>query len=161
MKIEKRKLKALKPYVNNAKEHPEWQIVQIKESIERFGFNDPIAIDEQNNIIEGHGRYLAGIQLGLEEVDCIVLGHLSELEKKAYIITHNKLTMNTNFDLTVLEQELSILKENGFELLSIGFSEYELETLLASNELELDEVLSEEEKIKKEEKRCPHCGGIL
>src|SRR3712207_7612140 len=92
MKIEKRKLETLKPYVNNAKEHPDWQIEQIKESIERFGFNDPIAIDEQGNIIEGHGRYLASIQLGLEEVDCIVLGHLTELEKKAYIIAHNKLT---------------------------------------------------------------------
>jgi|SRR3712207_5468487 len=161
MKIEKRKLETLKPYVNNAKEHPDWQIEQIKESIERFGFNDPIAIDEQGNIIEGHGRYLASIQLGLEEVDCIVLGHLTELEKKAYIIAHNKLTMNTGFDLTILEQELSNLKENEFELLSTGFSEYELDTLLFNNELELEEVLSEEEKSKKEEKRCPHCGGIL
>src|SRR3712207_1112532 len=100
-------------------------------------------------------------QLGLEEVDCIVLGHLTELEKKAYIIAHNKLTMNTGFDLTILEQELSNLKENEFELLSTGFSEYELDTLLFNNELELEEVLSEEEKSKKEEKRCPHCGGIL
>lgn len=161
MKIEKRKLETLKPYINNAKQHPDWQIEQIKESIERFGFNDPIAIDNQGNIIEGHGRYLASIELKLEEVDCIVLEHLSELEKKAYIITHNKLTMNTNFDLTILEQELSNLKENEFDLLSTGFSEYELDTLLSSNELELDEVLSDEDKGKKEEKRCPHCGGAL
>ena len=97
----------------------------------------------------------------LEEVDCIVLEHLSELEKKAYIITHNKLTMNTNFDLTILEQELFNLKENEFDLLSTGFSEYELDTLLSSNELELDEVLSDEDKGKKEEKTCPHCGGVL
>ncbi|CAL7898344.1 ParB/Srx family N-terminal domain-containing protein [Fusobacterium necrophorum] len=161
MKIEKRKLETLKPYANNAKEHPEWQIEQIKESIKRFGFNDPIAIDEQGNIIEGHGRYLASIQLELKEVDCIVLGHLTELEKKAYIIAHNKLTINTGFDLAILEEELSNLKENKIDLVITGFSEYELETLLSSNELELDEVLSDDEKSKQEEKRCPHCGGIL
>src|SRR3712207_6889358 len=86
MKIEKRKLETLKPYVNNAKEHPDWQIEQIKESIERFGFNDPIAIDEQGNIIEGHGRYLASIQLGLEEVDCRSEEHTSELQSRQYLV---------------------------------------------------------------------------
>ena len=69
--------------------------------------------------------------------------------------------MNTGFDLSILEEELSNLKENKIDLVITGFSEYELETLLSSNELELDEVLSDDEKSKQEEKRCPHCGGIL
>lgn len=79
----------IKEYENNSKEHPEWQISQIANSIERFGFNDPIAIDENNIIIEGHGRYLAAKKLGLNKIPCIQLKELKEEEKKAYIITYH------------------------------------------------------------------------
>ena len=82
MKIEKLKLSEITPYINNAKEHPQEQIDQIKGSIKEFGFNDPIAVDENNVIIEGHGRYIALQQLGAEEVEVIRLDHLSEIQKK-------------------------------------------------------------------------------
>ena len=95
MKIEKVKIKEIKLYENNAKIHPEWQVEQIKNSIIEFGFNDPIAIDENNVIIEGHGRYLALKELDYTEVEIIRLDHLTEEQKVAYAVAHNKLTMNT------------------------------------------------------------------
>lgn len=110
MKIERVKIENINPYVNNAKLHPAEQIEQIKKSILEFGNNDPIAIDENNTIIEGHGRYLALKELGYEEVEVIKLSHLSEEQKKAYILVHNKLTMNTGFDIDILNEELEQIK---------------------------------------------------
>ena len=107
MEIEKVKIEDIKPYVNNAKRHTKKQIEQIKKSIEDFGFNDPIAIDEDNVIIEGHGRYEALKQLGYINVDCVRLEHLTEEQKKAYILVHNKLNMSTGFDDEILFDELS------------------------------------------------------
>lgn len=119
MQIEKVKIADLLEYKNNAKEHPQWQIEQIVESIEKFGFNDPIAIDENNIIIEGHGRLYALQEMGADEVECIRLSHLGENEKKAYILAHNKLTMNTEFDADLLAQELGEIE--GINMSSFGF----------------------------------------
>lgn len=90
MQVEKVKLKDIKPYSHNAKIHTEEQINQIATSIKEFGYNDPIAIDENNVIIEGHGRYEALKRLGYDEVDAIRLSHLSEEQKKAYIMFYGK-----------------------------------------------------------------------
>ena len=87
MEIIKINIEDIKPYENNAKLHPQEQIEQIKKSILEFGNNDPIAIDENNVIIEGHGRYEALNQLGYKEVECIKLSHLTEEQKKAYILS--------------------------------------------------------------------------
>lgn len=106
MNIEKISINHIKPYENNAKRHPKKQIERIKQSILDFGFNDPIAIDDNNIIIEGHGRYEALKQLGYEEVECIRLTNLSEEQKKAYILVHNKLNMETGFDDKLLALEL-------------------------------------------------------
>lgn len=106
MVIEQIDPKALKPYKNNAKIHTDEQVDQIILSIQDFGFNDPIAVDENNMIIEGHGRQLAAIRMGLDQVPCIRLSGLTDEQKKAYIHVHNQLTMNTGFDLEILEQEL-------------------------------------------------------
>jgi DNA modification methylase len=122
MQIIKVKVTDLKPYEKNAKKHPKEQIEQIKKSIQQFGMNDPIGIDEHNMVIEGHGRLLAVKELGFEEVDCICLSHLSEKDKKAYILAHNKLTMNTGFDNAILLEELMFLKDADFNITDIGFS---------------------------------------
>ena len=105
MEIEYMKLKDLKPYEKNAKLHPEYQLEQIKKSIQDFGFNDPIAIDHNNVIVEGHGRYFAAKELKLKTVPVIRLD-LNEEARKAYGLVHNKLTMNTGFDFDNLMGEL-------------------------------------------------------
>ena len=161
LKIVIKNINDIKEYENNAKEHPDWQIEQIANSIQEFGFNDPIAINGDNQIIEGHGRLLAAKQLGLTEIPCIILTGLTEVQERAYIIAHNKTTMNTDFDLDRLQYELNALKVEDFNLSLTGFGEYEIESLLSQNEeIDLDEFISDEEK-KPKEKRCPHCGELL
>ena len=139
-------LNEITPYENNAKEHPDWQIAQIKNSIEQFGFNDPIAVNENMGIIEGHGRYLAAKELGLKKVPCIILSGMTADEERAYIIAHNKLTMNTGFDLEVLEYELNALKVEDFDLSLTGFEDTEIENILNKDDLE-DELFNDEQEI--------------
>jgi DNA modification methylase len=117
VKIEILPINKIKPYENNAKLHPKEQIDQIKKSIKEFGNNDPIAIDENNVIIEGHGRFLALKELGYDEVEIIRLSHMTDEQKKAYILAHNKLTMNSGFDIDVLELELD-------DIVSIDMSDF-------------------------------------
>lgn len=119
MKIELIPISDLKPYENNAKIHTKKQIDQIIKSIQDFGFNDPIAVDENNMIIEGHGRLLALQQMGWTEVECIRLDGLTDDQKRAYIHIHNQLTMNTGFDLDILEQELKTIE--GIDMAFFGF----------------------------------------
>ena len=119
MKIEKINIDKIKPYENNAKLHPPEQIEQIKKSIQEFGNNDPIAIDENSVIIEGHGRYQALKELGFKEIEVIKLTHLNEQQKKAYILAHNKLTMNTGFDFNMLSLELDSIDD--FDMSDFGF----------------------------------------
>lgn len=122
MEIEIYKIEELKPYENNAKIHTKEQIEQIKKSIKEFGMNDPIAIwGKDNIIIEGHGRLEALKELGYEKVECIRLDHLTNEERKAYTLIHNKLTMNTDFNYEILNSELIEIddinmNEFGFEI---------------------------------------------
>ena len=99
-------VKKLKEYEPNAKIHTSLQIKKIMKSIEAFGFNDPIGIDEDYTIIEGHGRLMAAKRLGMKKVPCIMLSHMTDSEKKAYCLAHNKLTMDTGFDIEKLQSEL-------------------------------------------------------
>lgn len=106
-------------YENNAKIHTAEQIEQIKHSIQEFGMNDPIAVWKDNVIIEGHGRLIACKELGLEKVPVIRLDELTDEQRRAYALVHNKLTMNTEFDLNALNEELSGISE--FEMGDFGF----------------------------------------
>lgn len=115
-------LDAVKPYENNAKLHPDEQIEQIKKSIQEFGMNDPIAIDENGTIIEGHGRYEACKQLGLETIPVIRLSDLSEEQRKAYALVHNKLTMNTGFDFANLVEDLKFITD--IDMQDFGFNNF-------------------------------------
>ena len=138
MTIETVSIKSIKPYANNSKLHPAEQIEQIKKSIEEFGFNDPIAVDETDTIIEGHGRYIALNELGYTEVPIIRLSHLTPEQKKAYIIAHNKLTMNSGFDLDILKEELKSI-EDLIDTTITGFNIEELDDLLQTTEQEVYE----------------------
>lgn len=123
MTIEYIKIDDIKEYEGNAKLHPREQIEQIKKSISDFGMNDPIAI-WQGEIVEGHGRLIACRELGFDEVPVIRLDHLSDKQRRAYTLVHNKLTMNSDFDLDILESELNEIGDEidmsdfGFELVS-------------------------------------------
>lgn len=134
MEIEIVSIHDLIPYSNNAKEHPKEQIEQIKKSIIDFNNNDPIAIDENNVIIEGHGRYEALKELGYEQVECIRLDHLNDDQKKAYRLVHNKLTMNSDFNFDLLEEELKTIND-----IDMGFFDFDMSMF--------DEI---EEEIKEE-----------
>ena len=116
MEIIKLKINDITPYEKNAKIHTESQIEQIKKSIQEFGMNDPIAIwGEKNTIVEGHGRLEALKQLGYTEVDCIRLDHLTDEERKAYTLAHNKINMNTGFDIDLLDEELDSIEDIDME----------------------------------------------
>lgn len=106
LKIEYMSIDDLAPYDGNAKLHPQKQVEQIAESIKEFGFNDPIAIDENGTIIEGHGRVLAAQMLGMDNVPVIRLDGLTDEQKRAYTLVHNQLTMNSGFDIEQLQIEL-------------------------------------------------------
>jgi hypothetical protein len=146
LKIINKNIDDIKEYENNAKEHPQWQIEQIANSIQEFGFNDPIAINADNQIIEGHGRFLAAKQLGLIKVPCIVLDGLTEVQERAYIIAHNKTTMNTNFDLDRLQYELNALKVEDFDLSLTGFSDDEIDRLLN----QVDDIEENQEELEED-----------
>ena len=111
LKIEYVPIETIKPYAGNAKLHPQEQIEQIKRSIELLGFDDPIAIWKNGEIIEGHGRLIAAQQLGMEKVPIIRLDDLTDEQRRSYALIHNKLTMNSGFDAEVLELELAEISE--------------------------------------------------
>lgn len=145
-------LDQIKPYAKNAKKHPAEQVEQIKESIKSYGFNDPVAIYEDGEIAEGHGRLLAAVDLGLEKIPVIVLDGLNEDQKKAYRIIHNQLTMNSGFDIELLNAELAELEDMdmdrfGFALTDISEDQYE----------NFFEDAEQKEKEKKQI-QCPYCG---
>lgn len=121
LKIEYLKTADLKPYANNAKEHPAEQIEQIKKSIQEFGFNDPIAIWHDNEIIEGHGRLIAALELELPKVPIIRLDELTDEQRRAYMLVHNKLTLNSDFNLDLLQLELDEI--SNFDMKEFGFED--------------------------------------
>ena len=107
LKIEYVPIDSIKPYAGNAKLHPQEQIDQIKRSIELMGFDDPIAVWKNGEIIEGHGRLIAAQQLEMKTVPIIRLDDLTDEQRRAYALIHNKLTMNTGFDVEMLNLELA------------------------------------------------------
>jgi len=142
LQIELIDIDKLKPYPNNAKLHPEEHVTQIVASILEFGFNDPIGVDENDVLIEGHGRLLAAKQMGMKQVPVIRLDQLTEEQKKAYIIAHNKLQSLTGFDLEKLNKELQSLDE---ELKDItGFSDQEISEIFDSMNATEKEVVAPE-----------------
>lgn len=114
------------PYVRNARTHSEAQVAQIAASIREFGFLSPILVAEDNTILAGHGRLAAALKLGLKKVPCVKENHLTETQKRAYIIADNKLSLNAGWDSELLAVELSELEGADFNLDLLGFDEAEL-----------------------------------
>lgn len=124
------------PLVRNPRTHSDTQIAQIAASIREFGFNNPILVDTKAGIIAGHGRLFAARKLGLAEVPVIVLDHLSEAQKRAYIIADNQLALNAGWDDEILRAELALLQAEEFNLDLIGFEDRDLAQLLADQDSE-------------------------
>jgi ParB-like chromosome segregation protein Spo0J len=143
--VETRPIASLKPYARNPRTHSNKQISQIAESIRVFGFNNPVLIDRNDEIIAGHGRVEAAKLLGLESVPTIRLEHLSEAEKRAYILADNKLAEKAGWEREILAIELQNLieMETEFSITTTGFEIAEIDGLM--------EVLDEDEAAEMEE----------
>ena len=131
LQIALRPLGELIPYARNPRTHSDAQVAQIAASIREFGWTVPVLVDGANGIIAGHGRVLAARKLGLDRVPVIELAHMSEAQKRAYVVADNRLALNAGWDEALLRLELADLSELGFDIGLIGFGEGELERLLS------------------------------
>jgi ParB-like chromosome segregation protein Spo0J len=131
LQIAWRPLGELIPYARNPRTHSDTQVAQIAASIREFGWTNPVLVDGKNGIIAGHGRVLAARKLAMERVPVIELAHMSEAQKRAYVLADNQLALNAGWDEALLRLELADLLGLGFDLGLIGFCAGELERLLA------------------------------
>lgn len=161
--IVSRKVEDLIPYARNSRTHSDAQVAQIAASVREFGWTNPILIDGENGIIAGHGRVLAARKLGMDEVPCIELAGLTDMQRRAYIIADNKLALNGGWDDELLAVELGELNAADFDMSLIGFDAGELSAAMG-----LDSLLPEEapesssKEIDPDDYKmgvmCPKCG---
>ena len=142
--IEKISIDKLIPYANNARTHSDEQVAQIAASIREFGFNNPVLIAEDDTIIAGHGRVMAARKLNLSEVPCLRLSHLTETQRKAYILADNKLALNAGWENNLLSLELTELADSGFDITLTGFTQEEMDAL---KPIEVTEGLTDEDAL--------------
>jgi DNA modification methylase len=133
LNVEYRKVEALIPYARNPRTHNDEQVAKIAASIVEYGWTNPVLVDGDNGIIAGHGRLAAAHKLGLTEVPVIELAHLSPTQKRAYVISDNRLALDAGWDDALLALELAELSEAGFDLALTGFEDAEIEALLADD----------------------------
>ena len=153
-KIEQISIDALIPYARNSRTHSDAQVAQIAASIREFGFTNPVLIDKDGGIIAGHGRVMGARKLGLTEVPCIRLAHLTDTQKRAYIIADNKLALNAGWDEELLAVEFSDLLSEGFDLELTGFAPGETSTPDFAPGTEEDQGRLDQKKPV----TCPNCG---
>ena len=145
-KVEQIATADLIPYARNARTHSEQQVKQIAGSIQEFGFCNPVLIDAENGIIAGHGRVMAAQLLKLETVPCIRLTHLTDAQKRAYVLADNRIALSSGWDEEMLANELSDLHADEFDMALLGFDADELAELLefetgaTSGEITEDEI---------------------
>jgi hypothetical protein len=132
MDIKQVPIKSLIPYARNARTHTDAQVAQIAASIREFGWTNPILVDGDKGIIAGHGRILAARKLEMETVPVIELSHMTEAQKRAYVLADNKLALNAGWDYEMLSLELGDLKASDFDLSLAGFGDIELNALIGT-----------------------------
>lgn len=160
MQIEQLSVKKLLPYARNSRTHSDEQVGQIASSIKEFGFTNPILIDAENQIIAGHGRLMAANRLQMKEVPCIRLSHLSESQKRAYIIADNKLALNAGWDDELLALEIKDLQELDFDVSLLGFSDDELSGIMDKLVEEVDGLTDEDDVPEPPEEPVTKLGDI-
>jgi len=139
LSIEYRPIASIKPYSGNARTHPKAQIAKIAKSLDTFGWTNPLIVDDENNLLCGHGRLEAAKLNKAKEVPVIPLGHLSEADRKAYIIADNRLAEEAQWSKRTLKNELNGLIELGYEPELTGFDTIEIDTILAMDDEEHEE----------------------
>ena len=132
-RFEKVGIDRLIPYARNARTHSKEQILQLRSSLREFGFVSPIIVDKELNIIAGHGRVLAAKAEGLSEVPCVFAEHLTDAQKRAYILADNRLALSAGWDEELLALEFGELKDLGFDVELTGFGLDEIEKLFAAD----------------------------
>jgi DNA modification methylase len=150
----------LRPYERNPRTHSEAQVDQIAASIVEFGWTNPVLVDEQGGILAGHGRLLAARKLALAEVPVIRFEHLSEAQKRAYVLADNQIALQAGWDDTLLAEELAWLRDERFDLDLIGFDATELERLLAVADGEASSDAAEDEVPKVPEQPVSRPGDL-
>ena len=123
----------LVPYVNNARTHSPEQITKLRSSLREFGFVNPVLIDREFNVLAGHGRLIAAKEEGIKEVPCVFVEHLSEAQKKAYILADNRMSLDAGWDDSLLKVEMESLQEMGFDIGMTGFDEMEIADLFETD----------------------------
>ena len=123
----------LVPYVNNARTHSPEQITKLRSSLREFGFINPVLIDREYNVLAGHGRIAAAKEEGIKEVPCVFVEHLSEAQKKAYILADNRMSLDAGWDDELLKVEMASLQEMGFDIGMTGFDEMEIADLFETD----------------------------
>lgn len=157
LEVVMRPIAELIPYNRNARQHSLAQIICLKESIQQFGFTNPILIHSSGRIIAGHGRMEAAKQLGVKEVPCIVLHSMTDAQVKAYTIADNQLPTMATWDFDVLAAEIDELREEGFDMSKLGFTQEELDEMIGSPD-ELPEIPDEKPKKPDSDTTiCPKC----
>ena len=159
-KIEYINVDKLSAYETNSRTHSDDQIKQIADSIKEFGFTNPVLIYQDGTIIAGHGRVEAAKQIGMDEVPCLRLSHLTEAQRKAYVIADNKLALNAGWDDALLRDEIESLQGLDYNIALLGFSDGELHEILG--EISFDPATEEDQgKLDQLDPKwvaCPHCG---
>jgi len=158
-KIETKQIDALVPYARNSRTHSDEQVAQIAASMKEWGWTNPVLIDEDGQIIAGHGRILAARKLGYDEVPCMVAEGWTDAQKRAYVIADNKLALNADWDSDLLKLEIEQMNQSGFDVEKIGFSGSELDLLMFDGNFEPGSE-SDQGKLDELEPKwctCPHC----
>lgn len=146
IQVEYRPIDGLIPYARNSRTHSDEQVAQIAASIKEFGFTNPVLVDDDGGVIAGHGRVLAARKLGLKEVPTICLGHLSDTQRRAYVIADNRLALNAGWDEAMLRLEFADLTDAGFDISLLGFGEDELASMM-DGPAELEPGLTDEDAV--------------
>lgn len=157
IKIEYLATETLIPYARNSREHSDAQVAQIAGSMREFGFTNPVLIDKEAGILAGHGRVLAALKLGLEQVPCIRLDHLTQAQRRALVIADNKLALNASWDFDMLKVEVEDLAEQKYDIALLGFNQAELNDLIGVPVFQP----SDDEQGRLDQKSptiCPSCG---
>jgi len=153
-----RPVEDLIPYARNARTHSDEQVDKIAASIKEFGFLNPVIVDGENGIIAGHGRIMAAKKLGLDEVPTVEAAHLTDAQKRAYILADNRLALDAGWDDELLRLEFADLTDEGFDLALTGFDSSEIDGLEPNFEPGTEDDQGKLDELEPKWIFCPECG---